>query len=81
MGGCEAEVLVRGKDVKVSLLGRQAAAASPLLDRGVLGVCVVWLFLAFSTTNNFASHAGMVFFSFGSRVLKTSEVYVSFWKL
>lgn len=41
-------------------------------------VCVAWLLLGFSATNNLASQAGLVFFSFGSRDLETSEVYLSF---
>lgn len=53
------------------------AAASPLLDLVLLGVCVARLLLGFSTKNNFASQAGLVFFSFGSRDLKTSEVVLS----
>lgn len=80
-GGCEAEVLVRGKNVKVNPAGSQAAAASLLLGLVLFGVCVAWLLLGFSTTNNLASQAGLVFFSFGFRDLKTSEVYLSFWRL
>lgn len=45
MGGCEAEVLVRGKDIKVS----QVAAAPLLSDLVFFGECVGWLFLDFST--------------------------------
>ena len=77
-GGCEAEVLVRGKDVKVNPVSSQVTAASLLLDPVLLGVYVAWFLLGFSITNNFASQAGLVFFSFGSRDLKTSEVYLSF---
>lgn len=66
------------KDVKVIPIGSQVAAASQLLDLVLLGVCVASLLLGFSTTNNFASRAGLVFFSFGSSDLKTSEVYLSF---
>lgn len=76
-GGCEAKVLVGGKDAKVNPIGSQTAAASPFLDLVLFGVCVAGLLLGFSTKNNFASQAGLVFFSFGSTDLKTSEVVLN----
>lgn len=55
MGGCEAEVYVRGKDVKVNPMGCKAAAASSLCLGLVLsGLCVAWLLFSCSSTNNFA---------------------------
>lgn len=78
MGVPREKVLVRGKDVKVDPAGSQAAAASLLLGLVLFGVCVAWLLLGFSATNNLASQAGLIFFSFGSRDLKTSEAYLSF---
>lgn len=78
MGVPREKVLVRGKDVKVNPAGSQAAASSLLLGLVLFGVCVLpgssWAFLLQIT----ASQAGLVFFSFGSRDLKTSEVYLSF---
>lgn len=55
MGGCEAEVYLRGNDVKVNPIGCQAAAAASLhLGLVLSGLCVVWLLFGFSSTNNFA---------------------------
>lgn len=57
VGGCEAKVYLRGKDVKVNPMGCQAAAAAAAsLRLGLVlsGLCIAWLLFSFSSANNFA---------------------------